>query len=68
MLPATGDDDCPGASVNAVLNEFGDGLQRIRLGKRDHADGVPIVTDPQFPFFGEVRLVCVPFHHSKKTS
>ena len=67
MPPAAGDFDFFGVCVNAVLNKFGDSLERIALRKCDDTDGIPVVADPQFPSFGEVRLVCVSFLHGKMT-
>ena len=36
---------CLGVGVDAILDEFGNGLQRVRLGKRDDVDRIPVVAD-----------------------
>ena len=61
MLPAPGNRNICGVGVDAVLNELGNGLQRIALGKRNDADSVPVITDPQFAFLGYVQLGCAFF-------
>jgi hypothetical protein len=65
MLAASRDRDGFGVCVDAVLDEFGDGLEWIALGKRDNADGVPIVADAQLASFGDA-LASVRFRHNKK--
>ena len=37
--------DVPGSGINAVLDEFGDCLERIALGKSNDADRIPVVAD-----------------------
>ena len=44
---AARDGDGLRVSVDRVLDEFGDRLERITLGERDDADGVPVVADLQ---------------------
>src|ERR1700691_6229961 len=47
VLLAPHDRDRLCVRVNAVLDEFGDGLQRITLRQRDNPDGVPVVPNAQ---------------------
>jgi len=47
MLSASGDGDRLRVRVDAVLDEFRDGLQRIALRQRNDAYGVPIIPDLQ---------------------
>jgi hypothetical protein len=46
-LSASGDGDRLRVRVDAVLDEFRDGLQRIALRQRNDAYGVPIIPDLQ---------------------
>jgi hypothetical protein len=44
-LATANDADSLGVGVDAVFDKFRDGLQRIRLRKRNDIDGVPVVAD-----------------------
>ena len=45
VLLAAHDRDGFGVRIDAVLDEFGDGLQRIALRERDNPDRVPVIAD-----------------------
>ena len=47
LVFAAGDDDRLGARVDAVLDQFCDGLERITLRQRDDRDRVPVITDAE---------------------
>jgi hypothetical protein len=47
VLAAPGDRDHAGVGVDAVLDELGDRLERVRLRQGDDADGVPVIADAQ---------------------
>jgi hypothetical protein len=46
-VPAAGNRHRARLSVDAVLDQLGDGLQGIRLRQRDDGNGVPVIADPQ---------------------
>jgi hypothetical protein len=53
-----GDGDVSGRGVDAVLDEFGDGFQRILLRKSDDVDGIPIITNAQSArIFHSIRML-----------
>jgi len=56
VFTAAGDDNVRCVRVDAVLNELGDGLQRIALGERNDANSVPVIADPQFAFPGQGQM------------
>ena len=45
VLAAARDGDGLRVSIDRVLDEFGDRLERITLKERDDADGVPVIAD-----------------------
>jgi len=45
VLAAARDGDGLRVSIDRVLDEFGDRLERITLRERDDADGVPVIAD-----------------------
>jgi hypothetical protein len=57
MLSPSGDGDRLRVRVDAVLDEFRDGLQRIALRQRNDAYGVPIIPDLQPATIG-IPLLC----------
>jgi hypothetical protein len=48
VLPTARDHNGLCVRIDAVLDQLGDGLERIALRARDDADRVPIIADPQF--------------------
>src|SRR5215467_2476681 len=63
VLAAARDDNGLCTSVNAVLDELRNCLQRVRLRKCDDADRVPVVTDPQFAPLCFFRTGCARLCH-----
>jgi hypothetical protein len=51
VLAASRDGDGLGVRIDAVLDEFRDGLQRVALRKSDDTDRIPVIADPQFAAF-----------------
>src|SRR6266481_2088557 len=47
FFPAARDGDVARRGIDAVLDEFGDGFQRILLRKCDDIDGIPIISNSQ---------------------
>ena len=48
-LPSANDGDVAGPRVNAVFHELGDRFEGIVLGQSDDGDGVPVISDAEFP-------------------
>ena len=49
------DRDIRCARVDGILDQLGDGLERIRLRKRNDRDRIPVVADAEFaPLIGRV--------------